>query len=82
MKIEVWSDYVCPFCYIGSRRLIKALEEFEGADEVVLEYRSFELDPGKKAGRVENVYEHLAEKYGITVEEARQNVRNVETLAS
>lgn len=82
MKIEVWSDYVCPFCYIGSQRLKKALEEFEGRDEVVLEYRSFELDPGKKKGKAGNVYEHLAEKYGITVEEARQNVRNVETIGS
>lgn len=82
MKIEIWSDYVCPFCFIGSQRLKKALEEFEGRDEVVLEYRSFELDPGKKTGEAENVYEHLAEKYGITVEEARQNVRNVEVLGS
>lgn len=82
MKIEVWSDYVCPFCYIGSQRLKKALEEFEGNDEVVLEYRSFELDPEKKPGKAENVYEHLAEKYGITFEEARQNVRNVEVLGS
>lgn len=82
MKIEVWSDYVCPFCYIGSQRLKNALEEYEGRDEIVLEYRSFELDPEKKTGKVENVYEHLAQKYGITVEAARQNVRNVENLAS
>lgn len=82
MKIEVWSDYVCPFCYIGSQRLKNALEEYEGMDEVVLEYRSFELDPEKRTEKVENVYEHLAKKYGITVEEARQNVRNVENLAS
>jgi predicted DsbA family dithiol-disulfide isomerase len=82
MKIEIWSDYVCPFCYIGSQRLTKVLEAFEGRDEVILEYRSFELDPEKETGKAENVYEHLAEKYGITVEEARQNVRNVEVLGS
>lgn len=82
MKIEVWSDYVCPFCYIGSQRLKNALEDFESKDEVVLEYRSFELDPEKKTGKAENVYEHLAKKYGITVDEARKNVRNVENLAS
>lgn len=82
MKIEVWSDYVCPFCYIGSQRLKKVLEESEVVDEIDLEYRSFELDPGKKTDNEGNVYEQLAQKYGITVEEARQNVQNVENLAS
>lgn len=45
MKIEVWSDFSCPFCYIGKRRLEKALEAFEHREEVQVVYRSFELDP-------------------------------------
>lgn len=45
MKIEVWSDFVCPFCYIGKRRLEKALELFDYRDEIEIVYRSFELDP-------------------------------------
>lgn len=45
MQIEVWSDIVCPWCYIGKRRLEKALASFEHADEVELLWRSFQLDP-------------------------------------
>lgn len=45
MKIEVWSDYVCPFCYIGKRRLEMALEQFPYKDQVEVEFKSFELDP-------------------------------------
>ncbi len=45
MKIEVWSDFVCPFCYIGKRRLEKALEEFPYRDQVEVVFKSFELDP-------------------------------------
>ncbi|RIJ66983.1 DsbA family oxidoreductase [Rummeliibacillus sp. POC4] len=45
MKIEIWSDYVCPFCYIGKRRLEVALEQFAHREDVLIEYRSFELNP-------------------------------------
>ena len=48
MKIEIWSDFVCPFCYIGKRRLETALEKFEHKDEVELVFKSFELDPSAK----------------------------------
>ncbi|MFE7089799.1 DsbA family protein, partial [Bacillus velezensis] len=45
MKIEVWSDVACPFCYIGKQNLEKALKQFAFKDEVKVEYKSFELDP-------------------------------------
>ena len=46
MKIEIWSDVVCPWCYIGKRRIENALAEFEHADEVEVHWRSYQLDPG------------------------------------
>ena len=48
MRIEVWSDVVCPWCYIGKRRLERALADFEHADQVEVVYRSFELDPAAR----------------------------------
>ncbi|HUE95129.1 MAG TPA: DsbA family oxidoreductase [Longimicrobiaceae bacterium] len=69
MNIEIWSDVVCPWCYIGKRRLERALEEFEQNVEVV--WRSFELDPSAPTEPIGKLDEHLAEKYGTSVEQAR-----------
>ena len=71
MKIEVWSDFVCPFCYIGKRRLEIALNKFEHKDEVELVFKSFELDPSSKKKYDENIHEIIAKKYGISVEQAK-----------
>lgn len=73
MKIEVWSDFVCPFCYIGKRRLETALNNFEYKDEVELVFKSFELDPSAKKKYDENIYELIAKKYGITVEQSKES---------
>ncbi|MDT3425967.1 putative DsbA family dithiol-disulfide isomerase [Paenibacillus forsythiae] len=70
MKIEIWSDYACPFCYIGKRRLEHALSQFPGRDKVEIEYRSFQLDP-EAAPTSKSIHELLALKYGITVEQAK-----------
>jgi predicted DsbA family dithiol-disulfide isomerase len=72
MQVEIWSDVVCPWCYIGKRRFERALEEFPHTDEVTVTYRSFELDPGAPAERAGSHTEHLARTYGITVERAEQ----------
>jgi predicted DsbA family dithiol-disulfide isomerase len=72
MQVEIWSDVVCPWCYIGKRRFEQALEAFPHADEVTVTYRSFELDPGAPSQRTGSHTEHLARKYGITVERADQ----------
>lgn len=72
MKIEIWSDYVCPFCYIGKRRLEKALEDFPHKDKIDIEFKSFELDPNAKRDTDLTIYEILAKKYGMPVEEAKR----------
>ncbi|GIO25890.1 DsbA family oxidoreductase [Ornithinibacillus bavariensis] len=77
MKIEIWSDFVCPFCYIGKRRLEHALEQFPYRDKVELEYRSFELDPNAAIYSGKSIHEALANKYGMSLDEARQANENV-----
>ena len=49
MQVEIWSDVVCPWCYLGKRRFEQALESFAHRDEVEVVYRSFELDPARRA---------------------------------
>ncbi|HIE6633594.1 DsbA family oxidoreductase [Bacillus luti] len=73
MKIEVWSDFVCPFCYIGKRRLEMALEQFPHRDNVEVEFKSFELDPNTPVYSGTSINEVLASKYGISIEEAKRN---------
>ncbi|WP_445613378.1 DsbA family oxidoreductase [Geobacillus sp. YF-1] len=72
MKIEVWSDFVCPFCYIGKRRLEQALEQFPHRNDVTVVFRSFELDPNAPNETPLTIHEIIAKKYGITVEEAKR----------
>lgn len=73
MKVEVWSDFVCPFCFIGKRRLEKALVQFPNQDEVEIEFKSFELDPNAPVYTEKSIYDSLAEKYGMSVDQAKQN---------
>jgi predicted DsbA family dithiol-disulfide isomerase len=77
VKIEVWSDFVCPFCYIGKRRLEKALELFDYRDEIEIVYRSFELDPGAPKDTESSIHELLAVKYGLSLQQAQESNRNV-----
>ncbi|WP_186580657.1 DsbA family oxidoreductase [Aquibacillus kalidii] len=69
MKIEVWSDFVCPFCYIGKRRLELALDQFAHKDQVEIEYKSFELDPHAPKYTEKSIYESLATKFGTSEEQ-------------
>ena len=64
MKVEVWSDVVCPWCYIGKRRLESALERFPHRDEVEVVWRSFQLDPSVPEGETHPTLPALAAKYG------------------
>jgi predicted DsbA family dithiol-disulfide isomerase len=72
MKVEVWSDIMCPFCYIGKRNYETALKQFDDKNSVEIEWHSFQLDPTipKNTGRKENVYQYLAEKKGISYEQS------------
>ncbi len=72
MDVEIWSDIACPWCYVGKRRFESALALFEHRDEVRVSWRSFELDPEAPAEREGDRATRLAEKYGLSVERARE----------
>jgi predicted DsbA family dithiol-disulfide isomerase len=80
VKVEIWSDVVCPWCYIGKRRFEAAVERFGCDVEVV--WRSFELDPGAPAVREHTATEHLAAKYGMSVEQAEASHVQMTELAA
>jgi len=72
MKVEVWSDIVCPFCYIGKRNYEAALEQFADRKNVEIEWHSFQLDPTISVHKEDksNVYQYLADRKGISYEES------------
>ena len=80
MTIDIWSDVVCPWCYIGKRRLERALED--RADDVEIVWRSFELDPFAPTEPTGALAEGFAEKYGMSVEEARATMDGVARTAA
>jgi predicted DsbA family dithiol-disulfide isomerase len=82
MKIEIWSDVVCPFCYIGKRHLEAALESFAHRDEVEIIWRSFELDPGAERDQSGTVVDRLARKYGTSQAQAEAMLTNVTARAA
>lgn len=82
MQVEIWSDVVCPWCYLGKRRFEAALGRFEHADQVEVRWRSFELDPHAPLARTGTMAEHLASKYAMTVEAARERLAQLDALAA
>lgn len=74
MKIELWSDYACPYCYIGEVRLKKAMEETDNKDEIEIIMRSFELDPNASHEVTSTTLERFAKKYGLSKEVAKQRI--------
>jgi predicted DsbA family dithiol-disulfide isomerase len=70
LTVEIWSDVVCPWCYIGKRRFEAALEAFDHRDEVTVMWRSFELDPAAPSAVEGTATERLAAKYGMSLERA------------
>jgi predicted DsbA family dithiol-disulfide isomerase len=82
MQVEIWSDVVCPWCYLGKRRFEQALERFEHRDEVQVVFRSFELDPAAPRGETTPVVDVLADKYGMSRAQASQAQREMEQRAA
>jgi predicted DsbA family dithiol-disulfide isomerase len=82
MRIDIWSDIVCPWCAIGKAHLDAALAQFEHADETELVWRSFELDPGAPAVRDGDYPTMLAQKYGTTVAGGEAMVQRMTTTAA
>jgi len=70
MQVEIWSDVVCPWCYLGKRRFEKALSSFPYAHDVDVVHRSFELDPLAKRGETVATTTMLSRKYGMSVQQA------------
>ena len=77
MKIEIWSDVVCPWCYIGKRRLEHALGDFEHADEVEITWRSFQLNPNTPRGTAVPTKEYLVQRFGKQATEMSARVADL-----
>jgi predicted DsbA family dithiol-disulfide isomerase len=82
MEIEIWSDIVCGWCYLGKRRLERALERFDGNDDVRLVYRAFELDPTRPVDETESVQNVLRAKYGWTPAQVDAAGAQIQALAA
>jgi predicted DsbA family dithiol-disulfide isomerase len=82
MKVQIWSDVMCPFCYIGKRRFEAALQQFEHKDNIEIEWKSFQLNPDLVTDPNMNISEYLAERKGITLDHARQMNDYVTNMAA
>jgi predicted DsbA family dithiol-disulfide isomerase len=82
MRIDVWSDLVCPWCYLGKRRLEKALGAFPHREAVEVRFHAFLLDPTHPRGATLDTAEVLQAKYGRTAGQVVENQRNLERLAA
>ncbi|TDC22432.1 DsbA family oxidoreductase [Streptomyces sp. 8K308] len=82
LRVDVWSDVVCPWCFIGKRRLETALASFEHADEVEVRWHSFQLDPSHPVGVREPTFDMLAKKTGGTPAQVREMTQRVTDLAA
>jgi predicted DsbA family dithiol-disulfide isomerase len=82
VRVEIWSDVVCPWCYIGKRNFESALSEFEHRDSVDVVWRSFELDPSAPPVREGDYASRLAAKYGVVPAEARARLARMTSAAA
>ncbi len=82
MQVEIWSDVVCPFCYVGKRRFEAALAAFPHREAVEVIWRSFELDADAPRSTSGNLVDRLAEKYRVTREQAAEMNANVVAMAA
>lgn len=82
MRVEIWSDIACPWCYVGKARFEKALAAFPHREEVEVVHRSFELDPGRAKDDVQPVLAMLTAKYGMSEEQARAGEDNLGAQAA
>ncbi len=82
MKVEIWSDVMCPFCYIGKRRFEDALAKFEHGSEIEIEWKSFQLNPLMKTNPNISIHDYLAETKGWQPEYARQLNEQVTAMAA
>ena len=79
MKIEIWSDYACPFCYIGEKRLTRALAEV-GDKNIAVEFKSFELDSEASREVESSTPERFALKYGLSLDAAKERIEQISLM--
>jgi len=82
MKVEIWSDVMCPFCYIGKRRFETALQQLSFKDDIEVEWKSFQLDPSILYQPGKNINQYLAEHKGISVQRAKEMNDYVTNMAA
>lgn len=82
MKVEVWSDVMCPFCYIGKRKFETALTQFADKNNIELTWKSFQLDPSVKSDSSVSSAEYLAKRKGMTIAHVKQMQDNVVQMAA
>ena len=82
MQIHIWSDVVCPWCYLGKRRFERALEEFAHRGEVQVTHRAFQLDPARPRGEVSSRRDMLMSKYRLTDTQVREMDEKMEEMAA
>lgn len=82
MKIEIWSDVMCPFCYIGKRHLEQALAELPFKAAIEINWKSYQLNPAYKNVDGDSLYDYLATNKGISQEQAKQMTTQVEAMAN
>ncbi|HKZ65016.1 MAG TPA: DsbA family protein, partial [Chitinophagaceae bacterium] len=82
MKVEIWSDIMCPFCYIGKRRFENALQQFEKKNNIEVVWKSFQLNPAMKTEPGKNINQYLADTKGWTLDYAKQMNAHVANMAN
>jgi predicted DsbA family dithiol-disulfide isomerase len=82
VRIDIWSDVVCPWCYLGKRNLERALETFAHGDDIEIVWRSYELDPHAPQERSGTYTERIARKYGLPVGHARDRMARIVALGA
>ncbi|WP_149551078.1 DsbA family oxidoreductase [Streptomyces marokkonensis] len=82
MRVEIWSDIACPWCYVGKARFEKALASFPHREQVEVVHRSFELDPGRAKDDIQPVITMLTKKYGMSETQAEAGEDHLGTQAA
>lgn len=80
ITITLWSDFACPYCYIGETRLEKAIKELGLKDDVNIDYRAYELDPEAPKEVVSSTPDRFAKKYRLTLEGANEQIEQISSL--
>lgn len=82
MKVEIWSDVMCPFCYIGKRHFEQAIEKLPFKNEITVDWKSYQLNPEYHNTNNETVYDYLSRSKGMPIEQAKQMTKQVADMAA